>query len=79
MKRYYTSEDIELTQLEYLYGEDVEVPDIPSEIIMRRVEILSDHLTELLEVPLEHRDNARANAVLRARNFWNNINTIEGE
>jgi len=34
---------------EYLYGKDIDVPEIPEDIIMRRIELLKEHLEELLE------------------------------
>jgi len=36
---------------EYLYGKDVEVPEIPPEVKMRRIELLNEKLEELLDVP----------------------------
>ncbi len=59
---------------EYLYGADVEVPEIPAEITVRRVEALNDNLTELLKVHYFVRDNARVDAILKAIEFWENIN-----
>jgi len=58
---------------EYLYGENVEIPVIPSEIKMRRIELLNDKLEELLEVPYHSRNTIRVNAVLKAIDFWQNI------
>ena len=63
-----------LTQQEYLYGKDVEVPSIPADIIMRRVELLNDNLEELLDVPFFKRDGLRVNAVIKAKEFWLKIN-----
>lgn len=60
---------------EYLYGKDVVVPEIPQEIIMRRLELLRDNLAELLDHTYYHRDDVRCNAVLKAIKFWENINT----
>ena len=58
----------------YLYGEDTEVPIIPAEITMRRVEMLKDNLAELLEHSYHTRDGVRVNSVLKAIKFWENIN-----
>jgi len=58
----------------YLYGKDEEVPEIPDYIIMRRIGLLKDMLNELLEVPLLQRDTDRYNAVIKAIDFWENIN-----
>ncbi len=54
----------------YLYGSDVEVPSLDAEVIMRRIELLSDHLSELLEHSYHTRDGERVDAVLKAINFW---------
>lgn len=59
---------------EYLYGEDVEVPDVPQEIIMRRVELLKEHLEVLLDHSVYMRDGQRCNAVIKAIKFWEDIN-----
>jgi len=58
----------------YLYGEDVEVPSIPEEIIMRRTEALKEHLHELLDHSYHIRDGERVSAVIKAIHFWENIN-----
>jgi len=59
---------------EYLYGEDVEVPEIPQEIIMRRIELLKDNLAELLDHSYYTRDGDRCNKILKAIRFWETIN-----
>ena len=43
----------------YLYGEDAEVEELPADIIMRRVEILEEHLKELYTVHYMDRDYER--------------------
>lgn len=58
----------------YLYGVEVEVPDIPQEIVVRRLELLEDNLTELLKVHYSKRDLSRISAVDRAKDFWSKIN-----
>ena len=62
-----------MTKVEYLYGEDVEVVPVPQEVIMRRVEQLNDHLSELLEVDYRKRDGVRCNAIMRAIAFWEKL------
>ena len=57
----------------YLYGED-EVPEIPAEIIVRRVEILEENMRELLKEHYTVRDFERCNAIRKAIDFWENIN-----
>ena len=59
---------------EYLYGKEVEVPEIPQEIIVRRVELLQEHLDELLEVNYRQRDTGRCKAVFEAIKFWEGLN-----
>ena len=59
---------------EYLYGKDVEVPEIPEDIIKRRIELLEEHLARLLEHSYHTRDGDHVNAVLKAIKFWNNLN-----
>jgi len=54
----------------YLYGKFIEIPEIPADIIMRRVELLNDNLSELLAVPHLKRDTVRVNAILKAIDFW---------
>jgi len=58
---------------EYLYGSDVEVPEIPRDIIMRRIEILRDNLEKLLNHSYHIRDNDRVRAILKAISFWGKI------
>lgn len=58
----------------YLYGTDVGVPEIPADIIMRRVELLKEHLAELIEVEPMLRDGKRCNDVIKAIRFWETIN-----
>ena len=61
----------------YIYGEDVEVPEIPGEIICLRIELLNEHLAELLNVHWSIRDRVRVDAVLKAIDFWSKINEAE--
>jgi len=61
----------------YLYGKDIEVPAIPEEIIVRRVEALKENLEELMDVPYLQRDGARVRAVVKAIHFWEDINSEE--
>ncbi len=58
----------------YLYGEDAEIPDIPAEIIVRRVEILNEQLEEELDKHYFVRDNSRVNNIAKAIIFWETIN-----
>ena len=57
---------------EYLYGVE-DVPSIPADIIMRRLELLKDNLEELLEHSYYIRDNDRVRAVLKAIKYWSSI------
>ena len=58
----------------YLYGEGVKTPEIPKEVITGRLKPLNDHLKELLAIHFMDRDNSRVTAVLKAIEFWENIN-----
>ena len=59
---------------DYLYGEEVEVPEIPQEIVTRRIELLKDNLARLLDHSYYTRDGARVEKVLKAIRFWETIN-----
>lgn len=57
----------------YLYGTDVIVPELPADVCMRRIELLKEHLEELLEHSYHTRDNDRVRDVLKAINFWQDL------
>ena len=57
----------------YLYGTE-DVPEIPNDIIVRRIELLNDHLTELYEVGMLVRENKRISDIFKAINFWSKLN-----
>ncbi len=59
---------------QYLYGSEAEVPEIDPMIVMRRIELLRDHLEKLLEHSYHTRDNNRVRAVLKGIKFWEEIN-----
>jgi len=59
---------------EYLYGSEVEVQEIPNDIVMRRLELLKEHLEQLLNHSYYTRDEERVRAVLKAISFWEDIN-----
>lgn len=61
----------------YLYGEDVEVPEIPAEVIVRRIELLKEHLEELLEIDYKTRDLERIRHVVKAISFWEKLSMGE--
>ena len=56
----------------YLYNTE-DVPEIPREFVVRRVELLNEHLTELLEVHYRERDIQRYQAVVKAIRFWEEL------
>jgi hypothetical protein len=60
----------------WLYG-DYEPEPIPSDIALRRIEALDNHLSELLEVDFWSRDDARIRDVLKAKEFWEKFLTGE--
>ena len=59
---------------EYLYGEDIEVPNIPEDIINRRIKLLNRHLKRLLDVSYRERDLKRVSDILKAIKYWETIN-----
>ena len=73
MKKYYDAKGSELTQKEYLYGIDVDVTPIPNEYITRRLELLEEHLAELLDTHPLQREGARINAIISAKDFWSRL------
>jgi len=58
---------------EYLYGTDVEVPEVPAYIAMRRISLLEDNLEELLKVNYMERDSKRVAKVQKAIDFWRKL------
>ena len=62
---------------EYLYGEGVEVPLIPQEIVEARVIALQKHLSKLLDHSYYTRNGKRCNDIIHAISFWENINKKE--
>ncbi len=62
---------------QYLYGEDAEIEPIPNELLVRRLEALNDNLRELLTKHYFDREEMRINAVIKAIDFWENINNGE--
>ena len=58
----------------FLYGKDVEIPDIPEDIVMRRVELLKEHQDILLAVDPMERETYRLHSVGKAISYWQNIN-----
>ena len=58
---------------EYLYGKDVEIPQLDTNVIMRRIELLSNNLSELLEHSYYTRDTRRVDAVLKAMKYWQDM------
>jgi len=58
---------------EYLYGKDVEVPLLDSEVVMRRIELLKEHREELYELHYTKRDEAHIRDVVKAISYWENM------
>jgi len=63
-----------MTKTEYLYGTE-EVPMIPKEIIEKRINILNRNLEKLLKVSYMKREQERINKILKAINFWKDLNS----
>ena len=58
----------------YLYGEVIP-PQIPQEIITKRIEILNINLHKLLNENYKDRDYQRIDAIMKAIKFWKTINS----
>ena len=58
---------------EYLYGKDVEVPLLDSEVVMRRIELLKEHREELYKPHYSKRDEAHIRDVSNAISHWENM------
>ena len=56
-----------------LYGTE-DVPQIPQEVIDKRIELLTARFKELISVHYMKQDNQTINQVVKAREFWRNIN-----
>ena len=62
---------------EYLYGKDIEVEQIPAEVILSRVVPLEEHFSEIMEIPLETRTYeqiVQMSEIAKAIKFWQEIN-----
>ena len=60
-----------------LYGEGVEVPQVESYVIMRRLELLNERLAELLAEDYTTRNLGHVRKVEKAISFWNNFKRIQ--
>ena len=59
-----------------LYGEGVEVPEIPADIIIRRIELLEEMKAELYEVHYMKRDKKHIAEIDEAITFWEKLSRI---
>jgi len=59
----------------YLYNSD-EVPEIPADIILKRLELLNEHLSELLDVHYNKRELGKVRDVERAIEFWEKMREV---
>ncbi len=62
----------------YLYGEDVEVEEIPAEVILSRTVPLEEHFSEMLDIPVEQRTYeqiVQMSEIAKAIKFWSEINS----
>lgn len=62
---------------EWLYGQDIDVPEIPAYVITRRIELLKEHLEELLEASYKKREFSRVRDVLKAIDFWEDMKRVD--
>lgn len=58
---------------EYLYGEGIEIPNIPKDIANNRIDKLYEHLNKRLDVFYPERDNRRINDIMEAIKFWKKL------
>ena len=58
----------------YLFGEEVEVPEFSQYVINMRLSLLNKHLAKLLSVHYSERDNERINAIHKAISWHEKIN-----
>jgi len=58
---------------EFLYGDETP-PDIPADIVARRVELLKEHQEILLAVDPMERETYRLHSVSKAISYWSSIN-----
>lgn len=75
IKKYLISNK-EVSQQDYLYGEDVEVPSVSLEVIERRIKLLELNLERLLDHSFFTRDERRVDAVLKAIKFWERLKCV---
>jgi len=61
----------------YLYGSEAVLTPIPTHIITERISLLKQHLKSLLDVHYTKRDSMRINHVIKAIDFWENINNYD--
>jgi hypothetical protein len=78
-KKFKLEDGTEVSQVEYLYGTGVIPPEIPKASIHKRIELLDENLKRVLDVDYLNRDGTRANAIMKAKRFWQNINTVDGD
>ena len=62
---------LKMLKNDYLYGKDVEIPEIDPLVIARRIELLDENLTEIMNIAPLKRNQNQANAIIKAISFWN--------
>ena len=60
----------------YLYGEDVEVPELDTHMVMRRVELLKENRALLYEVHYSKRNNEKIREIDNAISFWEKLSRM---
>ena len=74
-RKIYIIDGVEVTQEEYLYGKGTKVPKIPPGVIIKRVKLLNKQLSLVLQCDYHTRDEVREAELIKAIDFWENINT----
>ncbi len=57
----------------HLYGEGVDVPKLDNDVMLKRIDLLSENLRKLLDHSYWTRDGGRVNDVLKAIDFYRNL------
>ena len=58
---------------EFLYGDNVP-PEIPADVVMRRIQMLKEHQDILLSADPMERETYRLHSVSKAISYWSSIN-----
>ena len=60
----------------YLYGEGVEVPELDTHMIIRRIELLEEHRAALYNVHYMDREYEKISNIEKAITFWTKLSRV---